>query len=272
MIVNIKQQDYLTRRPTMAAPRLTPEQITDYQRDGYVIARGFYNPEEVKRLQIAAFGDDSLNERAWLKKDGAGNVSKVCIWQETGDDFYSMFSRGGRLVDTAATLIGEPIYHTSTKIMMKEPFVGGAWEWHQDFGYWHRDNLMLYPKAISCMVAINRATTENGCLQVLKGSHHLGRLDHQKTGDQKGADMLFVTEALKYHALIDVELEPGDTLFFHCNLLHKSNQNCSSEPRWSMISAYNAISNQAFAENEAVYYPLTRVDDDAILNWQARKL
>ena len=36
-----------------------------------------------------------------------------------------------------------------------------------------------------------------------------------------------------------------------------------------MISAYNAISNQAFQENEAVYYPLYPVDDDAILNWKA---
>jgi ectoine hydroxylase-related dioxygenase (phytanoyl-CoA dioxygenase family) len=180
-----------------------------------------------------------------------------------------MFSRGRRLVDVCQTLIKEDVYHTSTKIMMKEPFVGGAWEWHQDFGYWHRDNLMLYPKAISCMIAINRATQENGCLQVLKGSHHLGRLDHNKTGDQKGAAIEFVEEAMKYHPLVNVELEPGDVLFFHCNLLHKSNQNRSSEPRWSMISAYNAISNQSFQENEAVYYPLHPVEDDAILNWKA---
>ncbi|QEY14891.1 phytanoyl-CoA dioxygenase family protein [Cellvibrio sp. KY-GH-1] len=253
----------------MNARKLTQEQIDAYHRDGYVIVRGYYTPEEIKRLQDAAFNDDSLNERAWQKKDGTGKVSKVCLWQQTGDDFYSMFSRGRRLVDTAETLIGEPIYHTSTKIMMKEPFVGGAWEWHQDFGYWHRDNLMLYPKSLSCMVAINRATVENGCLQVLKGSHHLGRLDHSKTGDQKGADMLFVNEAMKYHELINVELEPGDTLFFHCNLLHKSNENRSSEPRWSLICAYNAITNQAFQENEAIYYPLYPVDDDAILNWKA---
>ena len=119
------------------------------------------------------------------------------------------------------------------------------------------------------MVAINKATVENGCLQVLKGSHHLGRLDHGKTGDQKGADMKFVNEAMKTLELINVELDPGDTLFFHCNLLHKSNQNKSAEPRWSMISAYNAISNQAFEENEAIYYPLERVEDDAILNWKA---
>lgn len=164
---------------------LSDEQIKEYHENGYVIARGYFRPEEIARLQEAAFSDDSLDERAWRRKDATGTVSKVCLWQKTGDDFYSMFSRSRRLVDSCERIIGEPTYHTSTKIMMKEPFVGGAWEWHQDFGYWHLDNLMLYPKAISCMVAINQATVENGCLQVLKGSHHIGRLDHQSTGDQR---------------------------------------------------------------------------------------
>ncbi|AWB65906.1 phytanoyl-CoA dioxygenase family protein [Saccharobesus litoralis] len=255
----------------MSKIELNEQQMADFERDGYVIARGYYNAEEIQRLQDVAFNDDSLYERAWNKKDASGTVSKVCIWQKTGDDFYSMFSRGRRLVDSCEKLIGEETYHTSTKIMMKEPRVGGAWEWHQDFGYWHQDNLMLYPKAISCMIAINQATIENGCLEVLKGSHHIGRLDHSKTGDQKGADLKMVEEAMKYHELVAVELEPGDVLFFHCNLLHKSNQNRSENPRWTMICAYNAVSNQAFEENEAVYYPLDRVEDDAILAWQEKE-
>lgn len=256
----------------MSKIELTDSQIQDFNRDGYVIARGYFQQAEIERLQEQAFNDPRLHQDAWHRKDADGTVSKVCIWQKTSDDLYSMYSRSRRLVDSCEKIIGEPTYHTSTKVMMKEPFVGGAWEWHQDFGYWHQENLMLYPKAISCMVAINQANIENGCLQVLKGSHHLGRLDHTKTGDQKGADMTFVNEAMKHLELINVELAPGDVLFFHCNLLHKSNQNRSEHPRWSMIAAYNAISNQAFKHNEAVYYPLDRVDDDAILNWTDKQI
>ncbi|WP_299570864.1 phytanoyl-CoA dioxygenase family protein [uncultured Shewanella sp.] len=256
----------------MTRSSLTEEQIAEFEKKGFLIIKSYYNTEEVTRLQQTTFNDESLYDRAWDKKDAQGAVSKVCLWQQTSDDFYSMFSRGRRLVDVCETLIGEEVYHTSTKIMMKEPFVGGAWEWHQDFGYWHRDNYMLYPKCISCMIAINQATQENGCLQVLEGSHHLGRLDHNKTGDQKGAAIEFVEQAMQYHSLVNVELAPGDVLFFHCNLLHKSNQNRSSAPRWSMISAYNAVSNQPFKENEAVYYPLTPVDDEAILNWKQSSL
>lgn len=248
---------------------LTDEQINDFNRDGYVIAKGFYNNEEITRLQETAFNDENLYKNAWDKKDASGTVSKVCLWQELGDDFYSMFSRGRRLADSVEKILGEPVFHTTSKIMMKEPFVGGAWEWHQDYGYWANDNYHLYPKLVSCMIAINKATIENGCLQVLKGSHHIGRINHNKTGDQKGADMEFVDEAMKHHELINVELEPGDTLFFHCNLLHKSNQNRSADPRWVLIPAYCAESAKPFKENSLKYSPLEKVEDSAILDWKA---
>ena len=65
------------------------------------------------------------------------------------------------------------------------------------------------------------------CLQVLKGSHHLGRIDHIKVGDQTGADMERVNIAMERLELVHCELEPGSAIFFHCNLLHCSAQNRS---------------------------------------------
>ena len=81
-------------------------------------------------------------------------------------------------------------------MILKEPLTGGAWEWHQDYGYWY-NNGCLFPHLASCMIAVDRATKENGCLQVLKGSHHLGRIDHGKVGDQTGADLERVAAALE---------------------------------------------------------------------------
>lgn len=252
----------------MSQFNLSKTQIDDFHRDGHVIVRSLYSPAEIALMQEKIFNDENLYSKAWDKKDANGTVSKVSLWQELSDDFYSMISRGRRLVDSAEQLLNEPVIHTSSKIMMKEPYVGGAWEWHQDYGYWANDNFHLYPKLISCMIALNKATEENGCLEVLKGSHHIGRINHIKTGDQKGADMVFVEEALKHHELVKVELDPGDTLFFHCNLLHKSNQNRSAEPRWAMIPAYCAQSAKSFKENDLKIYPLHKVEDDAILNWK----
>ena len=60
----------------------------------------------------------------------------------------------------------------------------------------------------SCMIAVDRATKENGCLQVIKGSHKLGRVEHGVTGEQTGADMERVNAALQ-------RLE-WQVLFDHC--------------------------------------------------------
>ena len=65
-----------------------------------------------------------------------------------------------------------------------------------------------------------RSVKDNGCLQVLKGSHRLGRINHVLSGEQAGADADFLEAALSRFSLEYVEMEPGDVLFFHCNLLH----------------------------------------------------
>jgi ectoine hydroxylase-related dioxygenase (phytanoyl-CoA dioxygenase family) len=112
---------------------------------------------------------------------------------------------------------------------------------------------------------VDRATKENGCLQVIAGSHHCGRVDHVLTGDQAGADRERVDEILKRMPLVYVEMEPGDALFFHCNLLHRSDQNRSEHPRWSMICCYNAARNNPYKEaHHPRYTPLKVVPDSAI--------
>ena len=78
-------------------------------------------------------------------------------------------------------------------ITAKEPREGGAWEWHQDYGYWY-NNGCLFPLMASAMIALDRCTKANGCLQVLRGSHLMGRIDHGLLdGDQVGASGLAVT-------------------------------------------------------------------------------
>lgn len=65
-----------------------------------------------------------------------------------------------------------------------------------------------------------RSIKKNGCLQVLKGSHRLGRINHIISGEQAGAEPDFLEAAKSRFPLEYVEMEPGDVLFFHCNLLH----------------------------------------------------
>jgi ectoine hydroxylase-related dioxygenase (phytanoyl-CoA dioxygenase family) len=149
--------------------------------------------------------------------------------------------------------------------MQKEPKVGGAWEWHQDYGYWYRDGF-LYPQMLSVLTSLSPANKENGCLQVIKGSHLMGRVDHGFSGEQVGANQERVDEALKNSELVYVEMEAGDTLFFHSNLLHRSDANLSDAPRWSLISAYNLITNKPYKGNyPSAIEKINIVNDDVLL-------
>jgi phytanoyl-CoA hydroxylase len=67
-----------------------------------------------------------------------------------------------------------------------------------------------------------------------------------------------------------VELSPGDALFFHSNLLHRSEANLSEKPRWSLISVYNRSSNVPYNEpSQSSTIPLQVVADDAMMETPA---
>ncbi|MBL8828853.1 MAG: phytanoyl-CoA dioxygenase family protein [Planctomycetaceae bacterium] len=251
----------------MATQLLNDEQVTAYERDGYVLCRQLFAVDEMQILLDFARADPALQQSAYARRDAQGNETKLALWNEAGESLYSMFSRSPRLVDAAEQLLGQEVYHWHTKMMLKEPYVGGAWEWHQDYGYWYNYGC-LYPWLISCLIAVDRANRANGCLQVIRGSHLIGRVEHGKTGDQTGADMEKVNAALERLELVYVEAEPGDVLFFHSNLLHRSDKNESPHSRWSLICCYNAAANSPYKPSRHPNYtPLVKVSDSAIREW-----
>jgi ectoine hydroxylase-related dioxygenase (phytanoyl-CoA dioxygenase family) len=175
------------------------------------------------------------------------------------------------MVDSAGKLLAgdSAVCHFHSKLMQKEPKVGGAWEWHQDYGYWYKNEFLLPDEMISIMVAITRANKQNGCLQVIKGSHRMGRIEHGFAGEQVGAAQHYVDLALKTMPLVYVELEPGDALFFHSNLLHRSEANLSDKARWSLISCYNRKDNIGYNEpNGSHTTPVRVVPDEALMEWE----
>jgi ectoine hydroxylase-related dioxygenase (phytanoyl-CoA dioxygenase family) len=251
----------------MTYSRLTEAQKAQYNQDGYLIVPDLFSPEEISLLYGLATEDTNLRSHAFDLNDQNGKRTKLTLWFTPGEDTYSLLTRSQRMVSAVQTLLGKgEVCHFHSKLMQKEPKVGGAWEWHQDYGYWYK-NGFLYPKAmISVMVAFTEATRQNGCLQVLKGSHKMGRFEHLFAGEQQGADRPFVEEALKICERVYVELQPGDALFFHSNLLHMSEANLSDKPRWSLISAYNLSYNVPFREkNTSCITPVQVVADEAIL-------
>jgi ectoine hydroxylase-related dioxygenase (phytanoyl-CoA dioxygenase family) len=240
---------------------LNDRQLQEYQANGFVLARKMFDDEEISLLSRAANEDRELDQHAQAARDGEGGTVRLSLWNHPGDSLYGMFARCDSIVDSAEKLLGGEVYHYHSKMIMKDAKVGGAWAWHQDYGYWYQ-NGVLAPLLCSAFIAVDLATRENGCLQVIRGSHDLGRIDHVLTGDQAGADQERVREILKRMELVYVEMEPGDTLFFHCNLLHRSDQNRSEKRRWSMICCYNAARNDPYRESHHPRYtPLHKVPD-----------
>ena len=250
---------------------LNDRQVEEYHREGYVIARGFFDGEEIDLLRRAAKEDRALDEHSFGRADGEGGTVRLSLWNHPGDGIYGMFARCERMVRSVEKILGGEAYHYHSKMIMKDARVGGAWTWHQDYGYWYQ-NGVLFPLLTSVSIAVDPSNQENGCLQVIPRSHELGRIDNLLSGDQAGADMERVTAVLERLPLVYCEMEPGDAVFFHANTLHRSDMNRSDNPRWSMICCYNAARNDPYKDSHHPRYtPLSVVPDGRIKDVGVRR-
>lgn len=245
---------------------LDPTQRAAYERDGFVIVRSLFDEAETALLREAIETDPALKSSLYDRHDASGKSTRMATWNHPGDSVYGLAARSRRVVDTMEEMLGGEVYHYHSKLTAKAPFEGGAWEWHQDYGYWYH-NGCVFPFMASVMVALDKATRENGCLQLIRGSHHAGRVDHGVLpGEQVGADPRRVDEMLANLELVHAEMAPGDGLFFHANVMHRSDQNRSPDRRWTVLFCYNAARNNPYLEHHHPRYtPLNKVDDDAIL-------
>lgn len=244
---------------------LSAEQLAAYQKDGYIVVNQMLEADEISLLRDISKADRVLQQEAASRADGEGGAVKVTVRNEVEDNIYGAIVRSTSLVNAMENLLGGEVYHYHHKMVLKEPKVGGAWAWHQDYGYWY-NFCCPFPLLASCMIAVDKATPENGCLQVIAGSHNMGRVDHKTVGEQTGADPERVEVALDRLELKHVELNPGDAVLFHCNLLHRSDQNKSDNPRWAFICCYNAKFNDPYKEvRHPRYTPLEKWPDKQVL-------
>lgn len=247
---------------------LTNEEVQAYHRDGYVLIKGFLKQPEVEKLYKIAVNDEAVTTNAIDLNDNTGKKTKLTLWYKPGNDAYGLLTKSERMVRNVDKLLDgdSAVCHFHSKLMQKEPRVGGAWEWHQDYGYWYKNEFLLPDQMISVMVAITDANRSNGCLQVIRGSHKMGRVEHGFAGEQVGASDRYIDLALKTMEHVFVELNAGDALFFHSNLLHRSEANNSENARWSIISCYNRAENVPYNEpSQSSTVPLETVSNEAIL-------
>jgi ectoine hydroxylase-related dioxygenase (phytanoyl-CoA dioxygenase family) len=256
----------------MTGFHVSSDQIAQFQQDGYLLLPRLFDAEEIGLLHKIGKADQEKAAQTHDVVDAKAGKARMWLTSDTArEDIYNGFCHSRRMVETLDRLMGDEVYLYHYKMTIKEPKVGGAWEWHQDYGYWY-NNGCLYPDMASCYIAVDPAHRENGCMQVIRSSHRLGRVEHGQFGGQAGADPARVELALQHLERVYCEMEAGDALFFHCNVLHHSDANRSDQPRWGLICCYNTRHNPCKdLSGHPSYTPLEKWDDSRIKEIGARQ-
>ncbi|XP_076452644.1 L-proline trans-4-hydroxylase-like [Babylonia areolata] len=230
--------------------------------EGYLLVRGMFDEEEIANIRKALEGSDLFSNTLYAIEDDEGAKTRMTLWRHPGNDVTGKVARCGKVAGTAEKLLGGEVYHYHSKLMAKDPNgKGGKFVWHQDYGYWYK-NGCLYPDMLSVFIPIDPCRKENGCLQILAGSHKCGRIDHGFVAGQQGCDLERLEQVKAKLPLKVMEMEPGDVMFHHSNLLHCSGPNTSATKRWSLVCCYNRASNDPVIPHHCpCYTPLDRVPD-----------
>ena len=222
---------------------LTEQQKASWAENGYLIVENVLSPEEVERLREAvtaleaqAAGLTESSDRFKLKVfgDGGGTrVQSIAEPHEASGEWLEL-ARHPRILDVVEGLLGPNIQLYYSMLMMKPPREGFQAPWHQDFAFFVHDRADL----LACLVAIDDATIENGCLRVVPGSHKLGIVNHFKDGrftEVVQGDTSDYDDPARQRAL---PARAGSLILWHCMTLHSSQPNRSERPRRAIVFEY----------------------------------
>lgn len=221
-----------------------PEQRKAFwQENGYLVLDGVLSAAEVEclrrsadTLEAHAAGLTESTDRFKLKvfdSGGGRRVQSIAEPHELGAEWMTL-ARHPRLLDRVEELLGPNIQLYYSMLMMKPPREGFAAPWHQDFAFFVHDRADL----LACMVALDDATLDNGCLRVVPGSHKRGLLNHFRDGRFTGVfegDTAAFDEPDGHVAL---PVQAGGALFWHVMTLHSSHPNRSDRPRRGIVFEY----------------------------------
>ncbi len=246
---------------------LSPQQVRQFQEDGYLIVRNRLCDESIRPLmdELEQKVDDLASAAVDQGLIDGGNtfpsapfaqrlaqLSQACsdrdwIWRQFHS--HGKYKSPGifrlrtapELLDIVESLIGpEILAHPQYALRVKLPeYDFAVVPWHQDLAYLDAstagDTLI-----VSCWVPLVPATAENGCLQVLRGSHRLGAIPHHRlTDDEDHSAPVGIAEAdLPEGEIITCEVDVGDVLLTMERVVHRSIANTSDTVRWSVDTRY----------------------------------
>jgi len=243
---------------------LDPEQVEAYREQGYFVVRRLLEPELLarfeERFQALVAGEAPVPDRMLVMRDVM--VAKGAVTPDTPEEgiakiqdleqdplFFQEYICNPTLLDWVEALIGPDIKSVHTMLINKPPGVDGRHPLHQD--------LLYFPfrpadQIVAAWSAIDHCTRENGCLVVVPGSHRGELLEHGNP-DWEWVNLAYFgargvdADTERVH----LEMEPGDTVFFHPLLLHGSGRNRTAHFRRS-ISAHYASAACRYVDGQQI--------------------
>jgi ectoine hydroxylase-related dioxygenase (phytanoyl-CoA dioxygenase family) len=216
---------------------LTDEQVQSYHQQGYLMIERLFDETEIESARQAIEEIlDRPDPKSVAEVEPEDSTVFRRIWSPTKrHKVFEDMTCSNKILDAVESLIGPNILFHYSKLNLKSPKVGSVVEWHQDLSYYPHTNTDL----LSCMIYLDDATVDNGCLEVVPGSHRYGILDHYVDGHFRGKVVNPPPEVDLTQA-VSLEAPAGSTIFLHCLTLHSSKRNQSSMPRRAFLPAYRA--------------------------------
>lgn len=232
---------------------LSPDQIRQYERDGYLLLPGLVDPQFLaslnqRFLDIVA-GREPVAGAMKIMQDvmvvkGAvqpptplHGVNKLFCLED--DQVLSAFASLPEVVSCVRSIIGDDIFSLTSNVFNKPPGVDGKHPLHQDLRYFSMRPASDIVAVWTAMLPTNR---ENGCLAVIPGSHNAGALTHATPDWDYVNSGFFGIDDVDRDKRQHVAMNPGDTLLFHPLLVHGSGRNRSNDFRRA-ISVHYASAN-----------------------------
>ena len=218
-------------------PILTEEEVENYKQQGYVVPKWRYPAKSIEMMQrlvqeLIEANPDHYQEQLVCPHLPQGATKPMV--SERHQDFLNLAMEEG-VRKILGQILGPDVLLWGSQLFCKPAAVGMEIPWHQDGAYWP-----IRPLAnISAWIAIDRVRRENACLKVIPGSHLSGLKPHQIDSRKNLAlDRTVNPEHLNKEEAVDIELDPGELVFFDVYLMHGSNANTSGERRAGLVYRY----------------------------------
>jgi hypothetical protein len=212
----------------------TEDQIESFRRDGFTVVRGLLASEEMMRVtgwvdELAAFpetpGESMFYYEASVLDPGERVLSRIEYFADFHRRLGSLM-RGPELLGRSAELFGADAILFKEKVNFKLPG-GQGFAPHQDAQAGWEDYGDLH---ITAMITVDRASEENGCLEIAAGHHQRGLI---------GEPWKPMTDAeLGGIDFVKLPTEPGDAVFFDSFAPHRSAPNRSDRRRRILYITY----------------------------------